>query len=70
MFSNTPNGARSSSIIYSIIQTAIANNLKPMYYLEYVFEQIQLNETPQISEILPWSVSIPEKCKNPDTPQS
>lgn len=70
LFSNTPNGASSSSIIYSIIQTAIANNLKPMYYLEYVFEQIQLNKDLQISEILPWSVSIPEKCKNLDTPQS
>ena len=70
LFSNTPNGATSSSIIYSIIQTAIANNLKPMHYLEYVFEQIQLNKDLQISEILPWSVSIPEKCKNPDTPQS
>ena len=68
LFSNTPNGANSSSIIYSIIQTAIANNLKPMHYLEYVFEQIQLNKDLQISEILPWSLSIPEKCKNPDTP--
>lgn len=69
LFSNTPNGANSSSVIYSIIQTAIANNLKPMHYLEYVFEQIQLNKDLQISEILPWSASIPEKCKNPDTPQ-
>ena len=70
LFSNTPNGANSSSIIYSIIQTAIANNLKPMHYLEYVFEQIQLNKDLQISEILPWSESIPEKCKNTDTPQN
>ena len=40
LFSNTPNGANASSIIYSIIQTAIANNLRPMHYLEYVFEQL------------------------------
>ena len=70
LFSNTPNGANFSSIIYSIIQTAIANNLKPMHYLEYVFKQIQLNKNLQISEILPWSESIPEKCKNTDTPQN
>ena len=70
LFSNTPNGASSSSIIYSIIQTAMANHLKPMYYLEYVFEQLQLNQDLQISEILPWSTNIPEKCKNLDTPQS
>lgn len=70
LFSNTPNGATSSSIIYSIIQTAIANNLKPTHYLEYVFEQIQLNKDLQIAEILPWSETIPEKCKNTNTPQS
>ena len=41
-----------------------------MHYLEYVFEQIQLNKDLQLSEILPWSESIPEKCKNTDTPQN
>ena len=69
LFSNTPNGASSSSIIYSIIQTAIVNNLKPMHYLQYVFEQIQLKKDLQVSEILPWAVNIPERCKNPDMPQ-
>ncbi|WP_442935443.1 transposase domain-containing protein [Niameybacter sp.] len=70
MFSNTQNGATSSSIIYSIIQTAIANELKPMHYLEHVFKQIQLNKDLQISDILPWSASIPETCKKINTPQS
>ena len=37
-FSNTPNGAGTSATIYGIVQTAIANNLKPQKYLEYVFE--------------------------------
>ena len=69
LFSNTPNGASSSSIIYSIIQTALANNLKPMHYLHYVFEQIQLKKDLQVSELLPWSETIPEMYKNTDTPQ-
>ncbi len=64
LFSNTANGANSSALIYSIIQTAIANNLKPLYYLEYVFEQIQLKKDLSPSEILPWSENIPERCKN------
>lgn len=51
------------------IQTAIANNLKPLYYLEYVFEQIQMNNMLQVSDLLPWSAKIPEKCKNLKTPQ-
>lgn len=68
--SNTSNGASSSSIIYSIIQTAIANELKPMYYLKYVFEQIQSKKDSQIPEILPWSENIPETCKNINMPKS
>ena len=69
LFSNTQNGANASALIYSIIQTAIANDLKPLYYLEYVFEQIQRNGIQQASDLLPWSEKIPEKCKNTKTSQ-
>ena len=70
LFSNTPNGARSSALIYSIIQTALANDLKPFYYLEYVFEQLQLNKDVEVTQLLPWSEYIPEKCKNTNPSQS
>ena len=70
LFSNTQNGATSSSMIYSIIQTAIANNLKPMHYLQHIFEQMQLRQNLQISELLPWSENIPEICKNKKAPNS
>lgn len=63
LFSNTPNGASSSALIYSLIQTAIANDLKPMYYMEYIFEQIQKVHDLQLETLLPWSDSIPEKYK-------
>lgn len=64
LFSNTENGAASSALIYSVIQTAIANQLKPMDYLEYIFEQIQLEKNLQIEDLLPWSEKIPDRCKN------
>lgn len=64
LFSNTPNGARSSALIYSIIKTAIANNLKPMNYLEYIFERIQENPEIDMKQFMPWSLNIPESCKN------
>lgn len=67
LFANTPNGAKASSTIYSIIQTAIANDLKPMAYLEYVFEQLQLTKDLQNEDLLPWSEKIPEYCKNQKT---
>ncbi len=64
LFSNTPNGANASALIYSIIQTAIANELKPMNYLQHVFEEIQTNSEVDITRLLPWSEDIPESCKN------
>ncbi|MGL5260071.1 MAG: IS66 family transposase [Lachnospiraceae bacterium] len=64
LFSNTPNGPGASATIYGIIQTAIANDLKPLYYLEYIFEQMQLNKDLDIEDILPWSDKIPDICKN------
>lgn len=64
LFSNTPNGASSSALIYSLIQTAVANELKPLYYMEYIFEQIQKSDDGlKLETLLPWSDSIPEKCK-------
>ena len=64
LFSNTLNGAASTARVYSIIQTALANNLKPQHYLQYVFERIQENPDIDINQILPWSKEIPEYCKN------
>ncbi len=63
LFSNTPKGAHSSAIIYSIIQTAIENKLKPQAYLEWVFEQIGLETNPSDPILLPWSDKIPENIK-------
>ena len=37
---DTINGAKSSAIIYSIAETAKANNLKPYEYFEYLLTEI------------------------------
>jgi len=65
LFCNTPGGAKSSAAIYSIIQTAIENGLKPQAYLEYVFLQIQLHGTGNIEALLPWAEEIPQICRIP-----
>lgn len=44
LFCNTPNGANSSAVIFSIIDTAKENGLKPFEYLEFLFENIRLGE--------------------------
>ena len=41
LFANAPNRANASTMIYSIIQSAILNNLIPQKYLTFVFDTIQ-----------------------------
>jgi len=65
LFSNTPNGAESSSIYYSIIETAKENNLNPYQYLKYLLEKLPKAKTSDIESLLPWSASLPDYCHVP-----
>lgn len=40
LFSNTAKGAKSSAIIYSVVETAEENGLEPFQYLSYQFEEL------------------------------
>ena len=65
---DTINGAKSSAIIYSIAETAKANDLKPYDYFEYLLTEIPKHMADQnrlfIEELLPWSPKLPESiCK-------
>lgn len=66
LFSNTPNGARSSAIIYSLVITAKLNKLKLYDYLVYLFKNLQTLKEQEnfnkdtIEPFLPWSDSIPD----------
>jgi transposase len=42
LFSGSPRGADSSALIYSLIETAKANDLEPWAYLHYLFEKLPL----------------------------
>ena len=66
LFANTPRGARASAIIYSLVQTAKENQLKPFDYLTHLFEQLPNLDTSDpavLDALLPWSESLPESCK-------
>jgi hypothetical protein len=68
MFSNTPRGAKGSAIIYSIIETAKENNLKPYDYLVYLFERlpnVNKNDADVIDSLMPWSDALPVECRMP-----
>jgi len=65
MFSKTPEGARASAVIYSVIETAKENNLIPFEYLKFLFEQLPNATSKQIPSLLPWGEAVPDYCKNP-----
>ena len=55
-----------SGIAFSIIETAKANDLKPFYYLNYLFEKlpnIDLDDYDALDACLPWSESLPEEIR-------
>ena len=62
LFSDTPAGARVSAVIYSIVETAKANNIAPRDYLRFLFENLPDLEIPTHPEILkqmlPWGKLI------------
>ena len=66
---DTVNGANSSAIIYSIAETAKANNLKPFDYFEYLLTEIPKHvddkNTDFLAELLPWSDILPENIRKP-----
>ncbi len=65
LFSNTANGARSSAILYSIVQTAIMNKINPYKYLEHILDILanqNINEI-DFENIMPYSQSIKTEYK-------
>jgi len=65
LFSNTPNGANASSIMYSIIETAKENGLHPFNYIKFLLEELPGIGTLDIDKFLPWSDSLPDCCRTP-----
>lgn len=67
---DTVSGAKASAIIYSIAETAKANNLKPYEYFEYLLsvipEHMEDKDMKFLEELLPWSKSLPENIRKPE----
>ena len=64
---DTINGAKSSAIIYSLAETAKANNLKPYNYFEYLLTEIPKHlddkDLSFCEDLLPWSPNLPAECR-------
>ena len=66
LFANTAKGATASSYLYSIIETAKANNLVIEKYLVYLFDNlinIDITDSECLESLMPWSNQIPDNLK-------
>ena len=71
LFSNTKRGAKDSSILYSIIESAKLNNLNALEYLNYCLKYLAKNgiNDDNIHAVLPYSDKLPKELylnKNPN----
>lgn len=64
---DTINGAKISAVIYSIAETAKANNLKPYEYFEYLLtvipEHMEDTDRSFLEDLLPWFQKLPESIR-------
>ena len=60
---DTIHGAKSSAMIYSIVETAKANNLRPFDYVQHLLEEIPKHMNDKdcsfLEDLLPWSEKLP-----------
>lgn len=64
---DTIRGVENSAIIYSIAETAKANDLKPYEYFEHLLTEIpkHMEDTDRsfLDDLLPWSEKLPKEIK-------
>jgi transposase len=65
LFANVPAGAKASAIVYSILETAKANGLRPQEYMTHLLITLPNIDTTDMSELdklLPFSTTLPAIC--------
>ena len=65
LFCDTPKGAEASAAVYSLVETAKANDVEPFAYLSFLLDELRyLGKTPPAAELdrlLPWAPGIQAK---------
>jgi transposase len=55
MFDKSQAGVKASANLYSLIETAKANNVNPHHYLKHVFSRLpNMTTKDDINELMPW----------------
>lgn len=65
LFADTPAGAVCNAVMYSLIESAILNNLNIIKCIEYLLTALpqldNLNDENELEKYLPWSCLLPDK---------
>jgi hypothetical protein len=64
LFHDTEDGAKASAVVFSLVETAKANNLNIFQYLYtlLLYMPDYKNEPAGIEQLMPWSTFIQERC--------
>jgi transposase len=66
LFAGSPKGAQASACVYSLVETAKANNLDPFLYLRTLLEDIpgfDYQTNPEtMAKLMPWSDHMQAAC--------
>lgn len=66
LFCNTQSGATASAMIFSVLETAKENGVKPFEYLTYLLEalpNVDVKDQNVLDLLMPWSDTLPESCR-------
>jgi transposase len=59
LFADSTDGAEANAVMYSLVQTAIANGIEPYKYLCHVFERMPyMKNSRDVESLLPWNVKF------------
>ena len=70
LFANTPKGATGSAVMFSLIQTAIENNLDPYKYLTWLLKQAKdsdITDAQVVQSLLPWNALVECRAARKET---
>ena len=69
LFSDTPKGAGASAVVYSLVESAKANDLNPYSYLLRLLTELPMYDgqpaQQDIGKLMPWSDYIQKHCALP-----
>jgi len=67
LFADTPKGATANAGLYTLVESAKANELDVYEYLKYLLNEMpnkDFNNHPEIlDQYLPWSTELPDECR-------